>query len=123
MLLSIILPFFNPMPFFIRMIESLILEAKPFCDISLVEIIFINDGSTDHAVSFIKKYESYKNIHIFSIINSGVSNARNVGLNLCNGEYVWFVDADDLIPHMSIDVIIRKLQSLTKPTDIIFAYG
>lgn len=109
------------MPYFVQLIESLYIGAKYYCEKSLIEIICVNDGSTDESFKFVNNYESYKNFRIISIQNSGVSNARNVGLNCCKGEYVWFVDADDYIPDNGIAVIIEKLQSIETCVDIIFA--
>lgn len=59
------------------------------------EIIVVNDGSTDNIIELL---DSYKNeIVLINQVNSGVSVARNNGLQIAHGEYVWFVDGDDYI--------------------------
>ena len=121
MLLSVVLPFYNPMPYFTHMLESLLVAADRFLDLSLIEIICVNDGSSDKAMEYINQYKSYKNFHVVSVANGGVSNARNIGLTKCSGKYVWFVDADDYVPERAIGDIVRKIQSLTSCVDIIFA--
>lgn len=122
MLLSIVLPFYNPMPHFERMLESLYINnILDLCNGMDVEVICINDGSTDDSVRFIKSLDLPQNFHLLSVENGGVSKARNFGLSLCKGEYVWFADADDIIPARSISIVASKLNSLTMPVDILFA--
>src|SRR5690606_11463361 len=59
----------------------------------------VNDGSKDATSEIIDRYcEKDQRIRKISIQNSGVSVARNIGFNVCDGDFVWFVDADDLIP-------------------------
>ena len=76
------------------------------------EVIMVNDGSTDHADEIGKEYcEKDKRFRIYEQSNRGVSAARNKGIELCQGEYVFFMDADDTILHNTLsdlyDVISR----------------
>lgn len=62
------------------------------------EIICVNDGSTDQSLKIIEKYQaSSTNIKIINQKNKGVSSARNAGLKAAMGEYIWFIDGDDMI--------------------------
>lgn len=62
------------------------------------EIICINDGSTDRSLKIIEKYQATStNIKIINQKNKGVSSARNAGLKAATGEYIWFIDGDDMI--------------------------
>ena len=61
------------------------------------ELIVVNDGSTDNSLSIIEKFATkFKNFQLISTKNVGVTHARNVALRACSGEFVAFIDADDL---------------------------
>ena len=93
--LSIIIPVYN--------VEKYLPECLDSClnqDISQedYEIICINDGSSDSSAEILAVYaQKHSNIRIITQPNSGVSVARNAGLDAARGEYIWFVDADDFI--------------------------
>lgn len=70
------------------------------------EIICVNDGSSDNSIEIIKQYEN-KGIKVLTKPNGGVSSARNLGLEKAQGDYVWFVDADDMIVPNSFKTIIN----------------
>lgn len=93
MLLSIIVPVYNKEKKIARCLESL-------CKIqdSDIEIIVINDGSTDKTESICKKYEQLdQRFCVVNQENAGVSAARNAGIARSKGRYIGFVDADDEI--------------------------
>ena len=94
-LLSIVIPIYNGEKYIKRCIESLI-NQQNFNDI---EIILVNDGSTDSTETIITDYSKHypENIYVFSVPNRGVSAARNIGLDKARGNYVTFVDADDWV--------------------------
>ncbi len=90
---SIIVPVYNVENYLDRCLDSLINQS--FDDI---EIICINDGSTDNSLSILKDYEKKDaRVKIINKDNSGVSDCRNNGINVANGEYIVFVDSDDWI--------------------------
>ena len=88
---SIIVPVFNTEKYIPKCIESLLHQTY-----YNIEIICINDGSTDNSLSILKSYQDKdKRIKIISQQNSGVSVARNVGIKEAIGDYILFVDPDD----------------------------
>jgi glycosyltransferase involved in cell wall biosynthesis len=91
-LVSIVLPAYNAEPFLRETLDSVFaLEYEPF------EVIVVDDGSTDGSAAIA---ESYEGVHCIRQENRGPSAARNVGIEAARGEFVAFVDADDVVlPH------------------------
>ena len=96
--LSIIVPIFNAAIYLEPCLTALIslpIENK--------EIILIDDGSSDNSYEICKRYQKdHKGIYVISKKNSGVSSARNEGIKVAKGEYIYFCDADDIIKGISI---------------------
>lgn len=93
--LSLVIPAHNVEKYIERCLNSIFSQNV---DESRYEVIVIDDGSTDGTLRILKRLsESHGNLHIISQENQGVSIARNRGLGMAVGEYVWFVDADDYI--------------------------
>lgn len=94
--LSIILPVYNAEKYIERCIESILYQQY-----SNIEIIIINDGSTDETQQILnQKYKHINKIKIENITNSGVATARNLGIQVSTGKYLIFIDVDDVIPAM-----------------------
>ena len=95
-LLSIIIPLYNNAQYISRCVESII--AQDFRDDQPIEIIIVNDGSTDNAIEIVtnlqKKYDS---IRLINQENKGVSAARNRGIDEAKGKYIYFIDPDDAL--------------------------
>lgn len=92
-LVSIIIPVYNMQKRLGRCIESLMRQS--YRDI---EILVVNDGSTDESLSICHRYAAKDNrIIVIDKENGGVSSARNAGLDRATGEYVAFVDSDDYV--------------------------
>ena len=92
MKLSIIVPVYNTEEYIVRCISSLLRQ-----DFDDYEIIIVNDGTTDHAMEVLDRNVSSDKIIVRNQENGGQSLARNEGLKLAHGDYVWFVDSDDWI--------------------------
>ena len=87
---SIIVPVYNVEKFLEKSMDSLINQT-----LDDIEIIAINDGSTDSSLKILKEYEEkYNNIKVYTKENGGLSDARNYGLQYVRGEYVAFLDSD-----------------------------
>lgn len=93
MKLSVIIPIFNTEQYLAKCLESVIKQS-----IQDLQIICINDGSTDNSLEILKEF-SRKDSRILIIDqkNQGVSAARNAGLKIAKGKYIGFVDSDDTI--------------------------
>jgi glycosyltransferase involved in cell wall biosynthesis len=89
-LVSIIMPAFNAGKTINESISSVINQSYKNW-----ELIVVNDGSKDNTSEIVKKFKN-ENILLIEQINKGVSNARNVGIHNSKGEYIAFLDADDL---------------------------
>ena len=92
-LISIIVPVYNTEKYIERCLDSIMKQDYPN-----FEVILVNDGSTDESGIIIQKYkEKYKNISYIKQENKGVGAARNAGIKVAKGDYISFVDSDDLI--------------------------
>ncbi len=94
-MLSIIIPVYNGASYLERLFQTL-----PQTEATEYELVFVNDGSTDNSAELLKEYgaSGKYNMKLCSISNSGVSAARNKGLELAEGDYIAFLDCDDRIP-------------------------
>ena len=92
--ISIIVPIYNAEQYLAKCIESLLHQSH-----SALQIILVNDGSTDKSLSIAQTYATKdERIEVYSLdSNQGQSAARNEGLLHATGEFVSFVDADDYI--------------------------
>lgn len=92
-LVSVIIPVYNVEQYLDQCLDSVINQTY-----SCLEIIVVNDGSTDNSKSILEKYEKADpRIKLINKTNGGQSSARNMGLDVATGEWVSFVDADDWI--------------------------
>ena len=88
---SIIMPIYNAEDAIEQSIESVINQS-----LDGIELICIDDGSTDNSLNLLNDYASkYDFIKVYSQDNQGSGKARNLGMNLSNGEYIGYLDADD----------------------------
>jgi glycosyltransferase involved in cell wall biosynthesis len=96
MLLSVIIPVYNVAGTLQRCIDS-VLAQRMDGDVDGMEIILVDDGSTDNSSVLCDKYSSKENVHVIHQDNAGLSEARNAGLRIAKGDYVTFVDSDDYL--------------------------
>lgn len=101
---SIIVPVYNVELYIEDCLNSLLNQTY-----SNYEIILINDGSTDNSIEICSKYND-KKIKIYNQNNKGVSIARNVGISLATGQYIMFVDADDMVSEKYIENLIKSIE-------------
>lgn len=113
MLLSLILPAYNTAKFIAECLDSI--KNQEAMNPNDIEIIIVDDGSTDNTletISLYKQHNPHLNITIIHKRNEGVSIARNVGLSKAIGDFVWFIDTDDYIHPYAYkyihDVLISK---------------
>lgn len=112
-LVSILIPSYNAAKFLKRTIRSCIYQSY-----NNIEIIIINDGSTDSTFDFLEEFkEKDSRIIVHHQENKGVSFTRNQLISLANGDYIFFLDADDSIPLKAIENLISN--SNDGKTDII----
>ena len=107
-MVSVIIPLYNGEKYIKRCIESVI--AQTYKDI---EVIVIDDGSTDNSYDIAKSYtHNDKRITVITKENEGVSKTRNKGISMASGEYIQFVDCDDYIDdHMTEKLVCEMEQS------------
>ena len=91
--ISVIVPVYNVEAYLERCVESILQQTYTH-----FELILINDGSTDSSGQICDHLASqYENIKVYHIENAGVSNARNMGIQLATGSWVTFIDSDDFV--------------------------
>ena len=90
---SVILPVYNVAPYLDEAFTSLLNQT-----LQEIEIIAVNDGATDNSQEYIDKYLAIDSrITCIKQINQGLSGARNTGMKYIQGEYVYFMDSDDIL--------------------------
>lgn len=100
---SVIVPIYNAENYIKYAIESLINQTY-----KNLEFILINDGSTDNTEKIIKKYKD-KRIKYISKENTGISDTRNIGLDLATGDYIMFLDSDDYLESDAVQLMVSKI--------------
>lgn len=90
---SVVLPTYNAEKYLRKCVESIINQT-----LKDIEIIIVNDGSKDKSYEIAKEIQNIDNrIIIINQENKGISEARNAGLKIANGEYIAFIDSDDWV--------------------------
>jgi glycosyltransferase involved in cell wall biosynthesis len=96
---SIVVPVYNVENYLREALDSLCIQT-----FSQFEVILVNDGSTDSCKLICEEYIAEDlRFELVDIVNQGPSVARNIGLELCSGKYVYFFDADDRLDSESLE--------------------
>lgn len=101
-LITVIIPVYNVELYVDECINSVLNQSY-----KNLEIIVINDGSTDNSLRKCNTYLADKRVHIYTQNNLGVSTARNKGIEISKGEYILFVDSDDIL-HKDMIMLLYK---------------
>lgn len=113
---SIIVPIYNIKNYVERCVKSLLNQTY-----RNIEIILVNDGSTDGTEKIIKKYECTERIVLINKINGGLSDARNTGVARATGDYILYVDGDDFLDNNSVELLVGEMDPSTDV--VLFPYS
>ena len=103
--ISVIVPVYKVEPYIHRCIDSIL--AQTFTDF---ELILVDDGSPDNCPAICDEYAEIDNrIHVIHQENGGLSAARNAGLDIASGKYIYFVDGDDSVKSNLLETVIIYL--------------
>lgn len=110
---SVIIPVFNSESYLEKCVDSIL--SQTLIDI---EVILIDDGSTDDSLQIIKQYvKKYSNVKYKSKKNEGQAIARNLGIEMATGEFICFVDSDDYIDNTMLEKLYEN--ALKNNSDIV----
>ena len=104
-LISIVVPVYNSEKYLDDCINSLLNQTY-----DNIEILFINDGSSDNSLNILNKFKSNGRIKIINQKNSGAFIARKVGILNAKGKYIMFVDSDDYISNNTVEVLVNYIK-------------
>ena len=104
---SIVMAVYNVEDYLDESIQSILNQTLKFED--YIQLILVNDGSVDNSLEIALKYQKRypDNIIVLNKDNGGVSSARNLGLEHATGEYINFMDSDDLISRNTIKDVYK----------------
>lgn len=110
---SVIVPIYNTEKYLGKCLHSIVTQSYPY-----LEIICVNDGSTDSCPQIVEEYQKKDSrIVVVNQENRGLSAARNAGTDVAKGQYIVYVDADDFIEVNMIEVLLKNI--LTHNTDFV----
>lgn len=113
-LVSIVIPVYNVEQYLKRCLDSIINQTY-----QTLEIILINDGSTDNSGSICDAYQKKDSrIVVIHKENGGLSDARNRGIDIATGEYITFVDSDDFVSLDYVEVLVQLLEKCNADTAV-----
>jgi glycosyltransferase involved in cell wall biosynthesis len=104
-MISVIVPVYNVKPYLRKCLDSIINQT--YRDL---EILIIDDGSTDGSGDICDEYRKDDRIKVFHTENRGLSAARNLGLDNTTGNWIGFIDSDDWIEPDMYEVLLRKAE-------------
>lgn len=105
--ISIIVPVYNVEPYLCHCVESILKQTY-----SGFELILVDDGSPDHCPEICDDYaRTDSRVRVIHQDNAGLSVARNVGIDQANGEYLCFIDSDDILSSNYCEILLKAIQS------------
>lgn len=114
-ILSLIIPVYNVEKYIKSCLDSIFSQDT---DLDMYEVIIVNDGTPDNSMVIVDEFANkYNNITIINQENQGLSAARNAGITIARGEYIWFIDSDDTISPNILNALISGF--LQKDVDIV----
>jgi len=112
-LVSVIIPVYNSEKYIKQTIDAVLNQTYPY-----LEIVLVDDGSTDNSLRLIESYNGNSKINIIRQANKGAAAARNTGYKNSNGHYIKFLDADDII---NIEMIAEQVKLARENPDAIIS--
>lgn len=114
MKISVIVPVYNVEPYLEQCLYSIVEQTYPH-----LEIIVVNDGSTDHSASICNEFAIQDSrVKVIHQENGGVSSARNIGIKVATGDYITFVDSDDWLDKEMYQCMVESV-ALQKDTEVV----
>lgn len=111
MKLSLIIPIYNVEQYIEHCLQSCLCQPNVTDDD--YELVIVNDGTKDNSMQIVEEMiKGRGNVTVVNQCNQGLSMARNAGLKVAQGEYVWFVDSDDWIEEGCLHGIIHRLEEV-----------
>ena len=114
--ISIIIPVYNVEKY----VEETLISVKNQSS-KPDEVIIINDGSTDDSFKIVKNLKDSNSWKLFETKNQGLGLTRNYGKSLANGDYIYFLDSDDILEHNFIHDMQNLIKAYDKPDVILFS--
>lgn len=105
---SFIIPAYNAAAYLEEALQSVLTQ-----DYSDIEVIVVDDGSSDRSFAIASNYPD-KRVRAFQQANGGPSAARNTGFRHSTGEFIWYLDADDVLVEGSVEKLVAELKRLTE---------
>lgn len=116
-LISIVIPIYNSEIYLSETLKSIKKQTYPF-----IEVIMIDDGSTDSSLTICKQYLNDRRFKLIQQKNEGAPSARNNGLKNAKGDYIIFFDSDDIMKENSIEQMVNLIEQ-SKSDLLISNYG
>ena len=118
--LSIIIPIYNVETYLEQCLKSVVCQLDEGME-SLVEVILVDDGSTDGSGQIADRYaQSRPGMQVIHGPNAGVAAARNTGIKLAQGEWLYFMDSDDWLADNGIAMLLAGMKRYAEADMILF---
>lgn len=115
---SIIVPCYNQAQYLGYALQSILNQTHENW-----ECIIVNDGATDNTKQIAEKWCAKDERFLYlEKKNGGLSSARNAGLNIANGDYIQFLDADDVLDSRKFEESLKKLKKVTNPSIVVTSF-